>query len=355
MVSGAAKAPGDKVLRLLGDATLMGAKSFSYEWSVLSNNLDLTDNSLLLTTQTSKNLVLKAGVMQPGARYEFLLLVYADDTGKPGKAYASVVVNKAPTSGECKASPPTGVAYNTTFTLQCSGWEDLDLPLKYEYKINRNGANINLLVAEGSNKVETMLGPGTNVLVAIIYDFYEAETLVEFTVDVTPPPPDPEFTNRALSRLSKSSNVTKNINQFSQSFLSLTSTLQIAKDTEEPQEGGRRRLLDNVDGTANATFARVATRRQMASMLVAMGAELSVVTSDTLRQTLQMTAELLLDASEVLLHLLYFMFSWCTIKILVPSAENNVCFPYLGGLLIPSAIIRHDSDGGGQTGGQRCP
>jgi hypothetical protein len=35
-------------------------------------------------------------------------------------------------------------------------------------------------------------------------------------------------------------------------------------------------------------------------MLVAMGEELSVVTSDTLRQALQMVAELLLDASEVL-------------------------------------------------------
>jgi hypothetical protein len=32
-----------------------------------------------------------------------------------------------------------------------------------------------------------------------------------------------------------------------------------------------------------------------------MGDELSVVTSDTLRQTLQMVAELLLDAAEVLL------------------------------------------------------
>jgi hypothetical protein len=42
MVSGAAKVPGDKALRLLGDATLMGAKSFSYKWSILSNNLDLT-------------------------------------------------------------------------------------------------------------------------------------------------------------------------------------------------------------------------------------------------------------------------------------------------------------------------
>jgi hypothetical protein len=42
-------------------------------------------------------------------------------------------------------------------------------------------------------------------------------------------------------------------------------------------------------------------------MLVAMGEELSVVTSDTLRQALQMVAELLLDASEVLApcHLLY--------------------------------------------------
>jgi hypothetical protein len=300
LASGAAKIPSDKALRLLGEAQLQGTTAFSYEWSVLSNNLDLTDSSLLLTTRTSKDLVLKAGVMQPGAQYEFGLLVYADSTEKPGKAYRTVVVNKSPTSGKCLSSPLTGLAYNTSFTLQCSGWEDADLPLKYEYKIQRNDANINLLVAEGSNKCETMLGPGKNAIVAYIYDFFGAETLVEFTVDVSPSPPDPAFTNRALSSLSKSSQVTKNINQFSQSFLSLTSSLQIAKEAEGPQEGGRRRLLDNVDGTSNATIERVSTRRQMASMLVAMGAELSVVTSDTLRQALQMIAELLLDASEVL-------------------------------------------------------
>jgi hypothetical protein len=298
MASGTGKVPGDKVLRLLGEATLKGANTFSYEWSVLSNNLDLTDSSLLLTTRTSKNLVLKAGVMQPGAEYEFGLLVYADGTGKPGKAYRTVVVNKAPTSGHCIATPPTGLAYNTSFTLQCSGWEDADLPLKYEYKVRRNGANINLLVAEGSNKCVTLLGPGKNNLVAVIYDFYGAETLVDFTVDVTSPPPDPAFTNRALSRLSKSSNVTKNINQFSQSFLSLTSTLQIAK--EYAAAGGG-------DGAANATIERFATRRQMASMLVAMGEELSVVTSDTLRQALQMVAELLLDSSEVLAPLSFLL------------------------------------------------
>jgi hypothetical protein len=168
------------------------------------------------------------------------------------------------------------------------------LPLRYEYKIERNNANINLLVAEGSNKCETMLGPGGNVIVAYIYDFYGAETVVKFLVDVTsaPGPPDSAFTKRALSSLDKSSNVTKNINQFSQSFLSLTSSLQKTKELEGLDDGG--------DGVTNASIARVATRRQMATMLVTMSADMSVVTSDTLRQVLQMVAELLLDASEVL-------------------------------------------------------
>jgi hypothetical protein len=299
--SEAAKVPGDKALRLFGEAQLRGTTSFSYEWNVIGNNLDLSDSSLLLTTRTSKDLVLKAGALQPGAQYEFELLVYAENMALPGKAYKNVVVNKRPTSGKCFASPPTGLAHNTSFTLQCSGWEDEDLPLTYEYKMmRRSGANMNLQVAEGSNKVETLLDPGKNDIVAYIYDFYGAATLFKFTVDVSSSPPDPAFTDRSLKSLSKSSNVTKNINVFSQSFLALTSTLQIAKDAEGPQEGGRRRLLDDEDGTANATIARVATRRQMATMLVALGEELSVVTSDTLRQALQMVAELLLDASEVL-------------------------------------------------------
>jgi hypothetical protein len=298
VASEAVKVPGDKALRLFGKAKLRGSTSFSYEWNVIGNNLDLSDSSLLLTTRTSKDLVLKGGALQPGAQYEFELLVFAENVAKPGRAYRTVVVNKKPTSGRCVASPPTGLAHNTSFTLQCSGWEDEDLPLKYEYKITRrSGANMNLQVAEGSNKVETLLDPGKNVIVAYIYDFFGAATLFEFTVDVSPSPPDPAFTDRSLSTLSKSA---KNINVFSQSFLALTSTLQIAKDAEGPKKGGRRRLLDDDDGTANATIARVATRRQMATMLVALGEELSVVTSDTLRQAVQMVAELLLDASEVL-------------------------------------------------------
>jgi hypothetical protein len=302
MASDIAKVPGDKPLRLLGDATFKGANSFSYEWIVISNNLDLMDSSLLLTTRMSKDLVLKAGALQPGAQYEFALLVYVDNLDKPGKAYRTVVVNKAPTSGQCHSSPSTGLAYNTSFTLECSGWEDADLPLRYEYKIDRNGADINLLVAEGSNKCETMLSPEDNAIVAYVYDFYGAKSVVRFTVDVTSAPglPDPAFTSRTLLSLSKSSNVTKNINQFSQSFLSLTSSLQRAKKLEEPTVQSRKRFLEVGDEATNTTFARVAVRREMTTMLAALGEDISVVTSDTLRQLLQMVAELLRDASEAL-------------------------------------------------------
>jgi hypothetical protein len=301
--SGDTKVAADKKMSLLGDAVSNRAESFTYMWNVLSNNLNLSDASILLTPRTSKDLVLREGAMQPGAEYEFELLAYADGEGKPGKAYRSVVVNKAPTSGKCVAVPAIGLAFDTVFTLQCTGWEDLDLPLTFEYKIKRNGANINLLTAEGSNKCETQLGPGPNQMVAFVRDFFGAETVVEFTVDVTPSPPNPERNSNNLDSLNKASTVTKNINKYSQSFLELTSSLALDK---VQQAGGAvtRRLLadDNDEASVNATNAmrvRVATRRMMAETLVAMSEGLVVVTSDTLRQSLQMVAELLLDASEV--------------------------------------------------------
>ena len=43
------------------------------------------------------------------------------------------VTNTPPYGGVCSASPPEGVALQTRFSLQCAGWQDEELPLKYEY------------------------------------------------------------------------------------------------------------------------------------------------------------------------------------------------------------------------------
>jgi hypothetical protein len=284
-------ANGNEPLRLVGSADFGTEKSFVYEWSVTSNNLDLDDTTKLLTSRTSKDLVIAADVLVPGATVTFQLLVRptSSSTAEPGKATRTIKANRAPASGSCIANPPSGIAYTTSFMLQCTGWEDEDLPLSYEYKLERNGALVNLLVAEGSNKCVTELGPGVQSITAYIRDSWGAETAYKLLIPVDAALPDPEFESRALGNLEMASGTTKNINTFSQSFLALSSSLTDAKLVEVM---ARRRLLNdgmNVTTLLSLAASRAETRRQMANMLVELTSTLSVVTSSSLRQVYMIT------------------------------------------------------------------
>lgn len=88
----------------------------------------------------------------PGIIFKELMLsgnkkYRVDISVKPGNAVAGTSrhefqTNSPPTGGTCAVSPVEGFALNTTFTFSCTGWNDQQLPLTYQfhYKLD-NGLN----------------------------------------------------------------------------------------------------------------------------------------------------------------------------------------------------------------------
>lgn len=102
-------------LQLVGSVSgTLPLSSYTFEWVCQSNNFDLTDGEKVLTSATSKDLVIKEFSLIPGAVYKFQLLVgVLNSTVAPGVASVVVVVNEPPAGGFCFADPPTGTAMNT--------------------------------------------------------------------------------------------------------------------------------------------------------------------------------------------------------------------------------------------------
>ena len=84
------------------------------------------------TRLTSPRLVTHPGVLEPNTLYKFVLTAKRR-VGHPGYSEYQVTTNSPPTKGRCQASPLSGTTLETTFTFECSGWEDPDRPLQYEF------------------------------------------------------------------------------------------------------------------------------------------------------------------------------------------------------------------------------
>lgn len=129
----------------------------SYSWSLVSGPPFELDASNLRTSPTSKNLVVKPGVLQPGTSYRFRLTV-VDGTGKQylctfqyiGSDVTFVVgvetsttygitTNARPTTGRLRASPMNGTGGSTVFTFSASGFVDPDTPLSLSLEMSRDG------------------------------------------------------------------------------------------------------------------------------------------------------------------------------------------------------------------------
>lgn len=102
--------------------------------------------ALATTTSTgnvnSAAIEIRAGALAPGVYYTFSLTASQRNsrtgTAILGRSTASLklLVNTAPVGGSLAATPATGVALTTTFTLDTAGWTDTaagDLPLRYFY------------------------------------------------------------------------------------------------------------------------------------------------------------------------------------------------------------------------------
>ena len=148
---------------------------------------DLQDR--IRTRLTSRRLVTHPRVLEPNMLYKFVLTAKLRE-GNPGYSEYQVTTNSPPIKGKCQASPSSGTTLETTFTFTCSGWEDPDHPLQYEFIYFRGDDAVNLVYKgmKSSKKTELPAGEKTNNFTidfrVRVADMYGAFTEVRTPVQV---------------------------------------------------------------------------------------------------------------------------------------------------------------------------
>ena len=92
-------------------------------------------DEIVLTYMNSPNLVTAEGKLHGNATYEVAV------KGETSQGHSSIetysfVTNSPPSGGTCKADNPQGKAWDTNFVIRCIGWQDDNLPLKFQFSYN---------------------------------------------------------------------------------------------------------------------------------------------------------------------------------------------------------------------------
>ena len=138
----------------------------SYTWSIKyrENNdprwQEITNlDEIGLTYKNSSNLIAAQGKLRSNASYQVTV------TGKTSQGHSSFgtysfVTNSPPTGGTCKADKSQGKALETEFEISCIGWQDDDLPLKYQFSYNSSDGIERIFQFEKSSKATRKLPVG---------------------------------------------------------------------------------------------------------------------------------------------------------------------------------------------------
>ena len=151
--------------------------------SLTPQSYTLSDGSHVVQLSIGKNILVE------GLSYEFELRARYASSMSNTKAIAAVAItmNEAPTGGDLKVMPTTGVAVNTTFFFQTSGWDDDvdDFPLSYvfAYYVSRPYEQLVVKTSDELTYGEASLGQGrsgTGMIVCVgnASDIYGAQGTV---------------------------------------------------------------------------------------------------------------------------------------------------------------------------------
>src|ERR1041385_22566 len=157
--------------------------------TTLSGTTDVSFNGISSASVTNISPTEVQATVPIGATTGPISLTTPDSVATSG---ANFVVDNPPSGGTFSATPDSGLALTTSFTLKCSGWTDPDLPLTYRfsYRID-NGPEIFLSSYATSESLSTVLPAGdttTNTvsLFAYIRDGLGLAALDSFDVIVEP-------------------------------------------------------------------------------------------------------------------------------------------------------------------------
>lgn len=175
----ASKFLAEDVLELKGNATL-GASI--YQWSSTPYvNFSKAVDGYSTTTPT---LYLESNTLTPGVTYEFTLQAQVSIADPVGIASVLVNVNAAPMAGSFVVSPSTGalVATETEVLFSAANWEDalLDLPLQYQFEIEKDGKTTLLRGFTTAPTYSTSQLSGTVVPVMVVKDAHDTQRRVLF-------------------------------------------------------------------------------------------------------------------------------------------------------------------------------
>ncbi|GAB5368506.1 hypothetical protein AAMO2058_001325100 [Amorphochlora amoebiformis] len=87
-----------------------------------SCGLNLDSTSVVLSSRTSRVLILSKAGLSSGVDYQLFVEAKNADGTTSGVAFARVLVPPGPTSGTCESTPASGVQFSTNFLFSCSGW-----------------------------------------------------------------------------------------------------------------------------------------------------------------------------------------------------------------------------------------
>jgi hypothetical protein len=105
-------------------------------WTCTSNNLNLSDTTVRLTSLDGANLVIAGGVLDPDTIYTFELTAVETSLNNTitGRSSMIIATNDPPSRGSCTTSSSI-ISYNESVTLSCYDWTDeaTDFPLQYSF------------------------------------------------------------------------------------------------------------------------------------------------------------------------------------------------------------------------------
>jgi hypothetical protein len=146
----------DRVI-LYGEAVSTSPNPLQITWSV-SGQPAAFSSALLGSVTSASSIVLRKGVMVPGATYVFRFTATDTDLAS-ASAEVAITVNAPPTSGYIEPEPASGTELQTEFSFTAAQWVDDtdDLPLSYVFAyIVGNVTDIALVTEEAVRRDEVL-------------------------------------------------------------------------------------------------------------------------------------------------------------------------------------------------------
>ena len=198
-------------------------------------------------------LVVRAGVLDAGARYTFQIAA-TDSIGQVGTANLTLTANRPPFGGSLAVTPRTGQALSTSFLLASGGFVDPDdtLPLTYAFFYRSSSLGVQVEIGDGDTQTANSTlppGDGDNLTLSVLVTDQlggPATASVDVAVSVAP-----------ADVLSTVKNSTQQVSELIASGDSMAATTLIASSAEL--------LNQNVH-----SFSALSAARQIRSQLLAL-------------------------------------------------------------------------------------